>query len=286
MEFKKGSTYTRGEIHTLYFDTPILNNRDWQTGYVRVDDELIVFMNIDIPGLTGHDYPNSYNEEAKTVEWYGKPGTNSKQPIFDKLIKGELTPHFFARWVTNDPFTYLGVGKIIKHDDGNPTVYSTGRPTENIKLTLTFEDTGNILPSSDDGTNETSFALEKYLEEFIVSNWDNLDLGAKYDRHEEEIDGQRKKCRTDTGEIDILALSKDKTEFLVIELKKGRASDRVVGQTLRYMGYIQSEIANSNQHVKGLIIALEDDVGTRRALSQVPQIDFNRYQINFQLIKD
>jgi len=286
MEFKKGSTYTRGEIHTLYFDTPILNNRDWQSGYVRVDDELIVFMNIDIPGLTGHDYPNSYNEEAKTVEWYGKPGTNSKQPIFDKLIKGELTPHFFARWVTNAPFTYLGVGKIIKHDDGNPTVYSTGRTTENIKLTLTFEDTGNILPSSDDGTNETSFALEKYLEEFIVSNWNNLDLGSKYDRHEEEIDGQRKKCRTDTGEIDILALSKDKTEFLVIELKKGRASDRVVGQTLRYMGYIQSEIANSNQHVKGLIIALEDDVGTRRALSQVPQIDFNRYQINFQLIKD
>ena len=286
MEFKKGSTYTRGEIHTLYFDTPILNNRDWQSGYVRVDDELIVFMNIDIPGLTGHDYPNSYNEEAKTVEWYGKPGTNSKQPIFDKLIKGELTPHFFARWVTNAPFTYLGVGKIINHVDGNPTVYSTGRSTENIKLTLTFEDTGNILPSSDDGTNETSFALEKYLEEFIVSNWDNLDLGSKYDRHEEEIDGQRKKCRTDTGEIDILALSKDKTEFLVIELKKGRASDRVVGQTLRYMGYIQSEIANSNQHVKGLIIALEDDVGTRRALSQVPQIDFNIYQINFQLIKD
>ena len=108
----------------------------------------------------------------------------------------------------------------------------------------------------------------------------------KFDYCSAQKEGKRKKFRTDTGEIDILALSKDETEFLVIELKKGRTSDRVVGQTLRYMGYVQSEVANSNQHVKGLIVALEDDAGTRRALSQVPQIDFNRYQINFQLIKD
>ena len=132
-----------------------------------------------------------------------------------------------------------------------------------------------------------TFVFEKYLEEFLVSNWNSLDLGSKYDRYEEERDGKRIKFRTDTGEIDILARSKDETEFLVIELKKGRTSDRVVGQTLRYMGYIQSELANSNQGVKGLIIALEDDVGTRRALSQVPQqIDFKRYKINFQLIND
>ena len=289
MEFKKGSKYTRDDIHTLYFGNPVpeTGTGNWTSGYVRVDDELIVFMNINVPGTTGHDFPNSYDKENKTVEWFGKPNTHSKQPIFDRLIKGELKPHFFARWDNTHPFTYLGVGKIVHYEDGNPTVYANGQPTENIKLTLTIEDTDDILPSSDDGSKETSFALEKYLEEFLVSNWDNIDLGAKYDRHEEEIDGQRKKFKTDTGEIDILARSKDGTEFLVIELKKGRTSDRVVGQTLRYMGYIQSEVADSNQDVKGLIIALEDDLGTRRALSQVPQqIDFKRYKINFQLIND
>ena len=73
---------------------------------------------------------------------------------------------------------------------------------------------------------------------------------------------------------------------MVIELKKGRASDSVVGQTLRYMGYVKEEVAKPNQSVKGLIIALEDDLGTRQALSIVPDIAFDRYQINFQLIND
>ena len=142
---------------------------------------------------------NSYDEETRTIEWFGKPGSNSKQPTFVKLLNGELKPHFFARWDKSHPFTYLGVGEIISHFDGNPTEYSTGRPTKNIKLTLTFEDTDDIIPSNDDGSKETSFALEKYLEEFIVSNWNSLDLGSKYDRFEEEIDGKRKKFRTDTG---------------------------------------------------------------------------------------
>jgi RecB family endonuclease NucS len=43
--------------------------------------------------------------------------------------------------------------------------------------------------------------------------------------------------------IDILAVSKDGTCLLVVELKRGRASDVVVGQALRYIGYVQDELA-------------------------------------------
>ena len=43
--------------------------------------------------------------------------------------------------------------------------------------------------------------------------------------------------------MDILAISKDKSELLVVELKKGRASDVVVGQIQRYMGFAQYELA-------------------------------------------
>jgi hypothetical protein len=142
MDFKKGSTYTRNDIHTLYFGRPVpeTGTGNWTSGYVRVEDDLIVFMNIDVPGRTGHDFPNRYDEETKTIEWFGKPNTHSKQPTFAKLIKGEMTPHFFARWDNSDPrFTYLGVGKIVRYVDGNPTVFSNGNPTENIKLTLTVE---------------------------------------------------------------------------------------------------------------------------------------------------
>jgi len=44
-----------------------------------------------------------------------------------------------------------------------------------------------------------------------------------------------------------------------VELKKGRASDAVVGQTLRYMSFVQEMLAEKDQTVHGIIIALEDD---------------------------
>ena len=125
--------------------------------------------------------------------------------------------------------------------------------------------------------------MEKHLEDFLVENWAQTDLGVHYDIL--EVDGERvgQQYPTDTGPIDILAVSKDKTRLLVVELKKGRANDRVVGQTLRYMGYVQDELAEEGQTVEGAIIAPDDDLGLRRALSLVPSIAFYRYEVNFRL---
>lgn len=91
---------------------------------------------------------------------------------------------------------------------------------------------------------------------------------------------------TDTGLIDILAISKDKKELLVVELKKGRASDNVVGQIQRYMGYVLQELAEDGQKVKGVILALEDDIRIRRALAVASNIEFYRYEVRFKLFKN
>ena len=105
-----------------------------------------------------------------------------------------------------------------------------------------------------------------------------------YDIYEdEEVLG--KQFPTDTGPIDILAVSKDKKEYLVIELKKGRASDSVVGQVQRYMGFIKEEFLEEGQRVRGAIIALENDLKVKRALSVTNDIDFYEYKINFDLVK-
>ena len=85
--------------------------------------------------------------------------------------------------------------------------------------------------------------------------------------------------------MDILAVSKDTKTLLVVELKRGRASDVVVGQVLRYMGYVTEVLADPEQTVRGVIIALEDDQRLRRAISVVPSIAFYRYIINFTLAK-
>jgi restriction system protein len=86
--------------------------------------------------------------------------------------------------------------------------------------------------------------------------------------------------------IDILAISKDRKELLVIELKKGRVSDVVVGQIQRYMGFVTTELAEENQKVKGIIIGLEDDLKLKRALTVTQNIDFYKYQVSFKLFKN
>lgn len=126
------------------------------------------------------------------------------------------------------------------------------------------------------------FVLEKYLEEFLVSNWEHTDLGKKYDIFSDE-DGTGQQYETDAGRIDILAVSKDGGELLIIELKKGRASDVVAGQIARYMGYVMSELALPNQRVRGLIVAREDDSKLRYSLKAIPNVDFYRYEVSFKL---
>ena len=129
-----------------------------------------------------------------------------------------------------------------------------------------------------------SFVMEKHLEDFLMSNWAQTDLGKDYDIYEE--DGEKgQQYQTDTGPLDILAISKDKKRLLVVELKKGRASDAVVGQTLRYMSFVQEELAEDGQEVRGVIIAQEDDQRIRRALTMTPNITFYRYQVSFKFVK-
>ena len=133
--------------------------------------------------------------------------------------------------------------------------------------------------------DQSSFSLEKHLEDFLVQNWAQTELGQDYDIYKEDGEPFGKQYPTDTGPLDILAVSKDKKRLLVVELKKGRASDAVVGQTLRYMGYVQNELAEDGQSVHGAIIAHEDDQRIRRALSMTPNIVFYRYQVSFKLVK-
>jgi restriction system protein len=129
---------------------------------------------------------------------------------------------------------------------------------------------------------QLAFQMEKQLEDFLVHNWRSTPLGREYDIHEVDgIGGQQ--FPTDTGPMDILAISKDRTRLLVIELKRGRASDVVVGQIQRYMGFVQDVLLEQGQSVEGLIIAQEDDPRIRRALSVAQNIRFMRYRVEFHL---
>ncbi|MEX2512351.1 MAG: endonuclease NucS domain-containing protein [Cyclobacteriaceae bacterium] len=156
---------------------------------------------------------------------------------------------------------------------------------EEIKTLIQGHRPPTLITTDDSIEDPSVFAMEKHLEEFLAMNWKHTELGKKYKIYEEDGELIGKQYQTDVGVIDILAISKDKKEFLVVELKRGRVSDVVVGQALRYMGYVKDMVAELNQEVKGVIIGLEDDLKIQRALSVTPNISFYRYQISFKLFK-
>ena len=250
-------------------------------------------MNIGVAGRTGHNFANHYDSETQTLIWYGKPNSHSGQPTFQQLIDGSLKPLFFARWEQYSPFTFLGTGKIINFQDG----IITEQGYECVQVRLVVQDIKDIIPDMLSGVNElhdmplslpqndlsTSFVFEKHLEDFIVKNWRSLPLANQYDIYVDNGEMTGQQYRTSIGPIDILGINKDKTGFLVVELKRDRASDQVVGQTLRYMGWVKEHLCNASQSVNGCIIAHAHDEKLKYALKQVPNIRFMKYEVDFRL---
>lgn len=203
------------------------------------------------------------------------PGTNlpHRRPV-----------HWFDQMIDRSDMS-----EALRNSTGSiGTVSNIDRYAEEIERLIWGHTPLSTTPSlrSSDPTVEdpTIFALEKHLEDFLVHNWPQTELGKEFDIFEEDGELIGQQYQTDTGPLDILAISKDKTRLLVVELKKGRASDSVIGQVQRYMGYVKDELAKEGQSVEGVIIALEDDQRIKRALSVAPNIKFYKYQVSFKLL--
>jgi restriction system protein len=199
---------------------------------------------------------------------------------------GGVLPHRRpVNWLPQ-PIDRAEMSEALKNSTGSiGTIGNISRHQDEIEKLIGGISTPKLISTDDTVEDPTAFAMEKHLEDFLVENWEQTEFGKLYDIYEEDGELVGKQYPSDTGEIDILAISKDKKELLVVELKKGRASDMVVGQIQRYMGYVVDELAEKNQKVKGVIIALEDDIKIRRALAVAPNIQFYRYKVNFKLFK-
>lgn len=199
---------------------------------------------------------------------------------------GEILPHRrTVRWYPKT-IERAVMSQALKYSTGAiGTVSDITQYAEEIEKLIVGDRPATIISTDETVEDPSEFALEKHLEDFLVQNWKQTELGKNYDIYEEDGELVGQQYPSDTGPLDILAISKDKKELLVVELKKGRVSDNVVGQIQRYMGYAQEELAEKGQIVKGVIIASEDDIRIRRALAVTKNIDFYRYQVSFKLFK-
>lgn len=202
-------------------------------------------------------------------------------------VAGQILPHRRkVRWLdTSIPRSVMSEG--LRNSTGSiGTVSDVSIHRDEIEHLLNEKPPLPPIISGDpDIEDPAAFAMEQHLEAFLVANWNQTILSKEFSIYEEDGEPVGQQYMTDVGPIDILAVSKDRKRLLVVELKRGRASDVVVGQVLRYMGYVKEQIAEDYQTVEGAIIALENDQKLRLALVSVPSISFYRYQISFKLLK-
>ena len=125
------------------------------------------------------------------------------------------------------------------------------------------------------------FYMEQQLEDFIIRNWEETELGKKYDLIYEEGELISQQYRTDIGIMDILAKDKKDGSYVVIELKRKQTSDETIGQVTRYMGWIKKKLGDPE--VKGIIVAGKFDEKLDYAQEMTPNIEVFLYQVDFKL---
>jgi len=149
---------------------------------------------------------------------------------------------------------------------------------------------GNESPEEEEEESEeisSVFALEKYFQRFLVDNWEKTPLGENYEIYSEDGDLIGDYFNTkEVGTIDILAKEKITNDWIVIELKRDRTSDAVVGQLLRYMNWIEKNKKVEGENVRGIIIVNTVDKNLEYSLNilkdKIP-ITLMVYEVNFSL---
>ena len=162
--------------------------------------------------------------------------------------------------------SYVGNGKYKLYDPEKDDIEDTNLQEEEPSEGIEDEE---IL-------TEAVISLEKDLEEYIVRNLSQIESGLKL-YFEERVSGRQ--FNTDVGRIDILAID-TKDNFVVIELKAGKANYSVIGQALSYISWVRQNIARGKE-VRGIIIADDFDKKLKYASSETANIILKQYEVNF-----
>lgn len=136
--------------------------------------------------------------------------------------------------------------------------------------------------SEEENINESAqeFAYEKDLKNFLSKNLSIIEEGLTLYDDDEGITGLE--YEAGGRYIDILAIDKN-NDYVVIELKVSRGYDRVIGQLLRYIGWIKANLAESNQNVRGIIIARTITQDLKIACTQINKVNLFEYNLSVSL---
>ena len=108
---------------------------------------------------------------------------------------------------------------------------------------------------------------ERNLEDFVVQQLESIEPGV-------HLVGRQ--LSTPAGRLDLLC--KDASDnYVVVELKRMQGTDQVVGQILRYMGWLRE--AHKTDNVRGIIIVGKKDQTLLYAANAVPNVQVKEFKV-------
>ena len=86
---------------------------------------------------------------------------------------------------------------------------------------------------------------------------------------------------TDDSNIHLLMQDKNR-HYVVVELKKGKTEDGVVGQTLRYMGWVRENLSTAKL-VRGIIVVAKGEI-TNKLEMAIKGLQISRHLIKLKKV--
>ena len=231
-------------------------------GQVITKDQVISWFKLNYPKIktgtiTAHLIKMSVNATSR-VHYHVNP--NGEDDLFYQISGGQF--------------------RLYEKDNDPPPLYE--KPSLNRRETEQIRNSEGLeVDEEDDEFQQTGFAYESDLRDFLSQNLALIESGIHL-YEDEGISG----IEFPVGGrfIDILAIDKQ-NNYVVIELKVSKGYDRVIGQLLRYMAWIENNQAEPPQKVRGIIIAREISDDLHLAASKVPDIELFEYNLSVTLRK-
>lgn len=246
---------------------------DWDHGKVKPGDELLVY-------CTG-DVPDRRSSLAFSV---------SVRKVSSDNVTFDLDE---PRWFPS-PLGFTAIRDLVAQGKISDTFRRCG--TEGFNITklepLAAQQVLELVEAEspgeqDDGDGPSGSPVDRlieiHLEQWLVDHWNQVNFGAPLKLYEEDGESVGQQYDTESvGRIDLLCEDKSSGALVVMELKRGRQSDAVVGQLARYMGWVKEHLANGRE-VKGVVLTPEYDKRLRYAIKAIPGSRLLRYETRFEI---
>jgi endonuclease len=212
----------------------------------------------------------------QSIDWFAQ--------YYPKIKKGTITAHLIRLSVNASSRLHYspkpGEDDLFFQIDSNRfRIYNPKQDPLPIHDATSVVQSQEVLGEEINLGISTEFAYESDLRDYLAKNLQVIQPGLRL-YEEEGITGVE--FPVGGRFVDILAVDSN-GDFVVIELKVSRAYDRVIGQLLRYMAWIQKNQAELSQKVRGVIIARKISEDLILASSLMPNVEMFEYELSLSL---